>query len=70
MSFNPDLLKQAQEVTLLRKRNKSPHSDIIFNGNPVKKSSYQKHLVMFLDSTLDFEDLIKLVNLLVLFANS
>ena len=59
MSFNPDPLKQAQEVIFSRKRNKPHHPDIIFNGNPVKKSSYQKHLGMFLDSKLDFDEHIK-----------
>ena len=59
MNFNPDPLKQAQEVTFSRKRNKPRHLDIIFNGNPVKKSSYQKHLCMFLDSKLDFDEHIK-----------
>ena len=59
MSFNPDPLKQAQEVVFSRKRNEPHHPDIIFNGNPVQKSSYQKHLVMFHDSTLDFEEHIK-----------
>ena len=39
--------------------NKPHHPDIIFNGNPVKKSSYQKHLGMFLDSKLDFDEHIK-----------
>ena len=70
MSFNPDPLKQAQEVVFSWKRNKPHQSDIIFNGNPVKKSSYQKHLGIFLDSKLDIDEhkkeyLIKLVNLLV-----
>ena len=40
MSFNLDSLKQAQEAIFSRKRNKPHHPDIIFNGNPVKKSSY------------------------------
>ena len=59
MSFTPDPLKQAQEVVFSRKRNKPHHSDIIFNGNPIKKSSYQKHLGMFLDIPLDFDEHIK-----------
>ena len=59
MSFNPDPLKQAQEVIFSRKRNKSHHPDIIFNDNPVKKSSSQKHLGMFLDSKLYFDEHIK-----------
>ena len=40
-------------------RNKPHRPGIIFNGNPVKKSSYQKHLGMFLDSKLDFDEHIK-----------
>ena len=44
MSFNPDLLKQAEEVIFLRKIDKPHHHGIIFNGNSVQKSSYQKHI--------------------------
>ena len=59
MSFNSDPLKQAQEVIFSRKRNKPHHPDIIFNGNTIKKSSSQKHLGMFLDTNLDFDEHIK-----------
>ena len=38
MSFNPDPLKQAEEIIFSRKRNKTRHPDIIFNSNPVKKA--------------------------------
>ena len=41
------------------KRNKPYHPGIFFNGNPVKNSSYLKHLGMFLDSKLDFNEHIK-----------
>ena len=67
MSFNPSPLKPVQEVLLSQKRNKPHNPDIIFNGNPVRKSSYQKHWGMFLDILKEY--LIKLVNLLVLFAS-
>ena len=75
IGFNPNPLKQAAEVIFSRKRNKPHHLDIIFNSNPVKKSSYQKHSGMLLDSKLAFDEhikefLIKLVSLLVLFASS
>ena len=75
LSFKPDPLKQVQEIIFSWKRNKPHHPDIIFNGNPVKKGFYQNHLGMFLDSKLEFDEhikgfLIKLVNLLVLFASS
>ena len=59
MSFNPNPLRQAQEVIFSWKRNKAHHPDIIFNGNPLKKSSYQNHLGMFLDSKFDFDEHIK-----------
>ena len=35
------------------KRNKPHHPGIIFNGNPVKNSSYLNYLGMFLDSKID-----------------
>ena len=38
MSFDPDPLKQAQEVISSRKRNKHHHPDIIFNGNLPEKA--------------------------------
>ena len=56
MSFNPDPLKQAQEVIFSRKRNKPNHPDIIFNNNPVNKSSHQKYLGMFVDSKHVFDE--------------
>ena len=37
ISFNPDPLKQAQEVIFSQKRNKPHHPDIIVNSNLVKK---------------------------------
>ena len=44
---------------ILTENNKPHHTGIIFNGNPVKKSSSQKHLGMFLGSKLDFDEHIK-----------
>ena len=60
------------DVIFSLKRNKPHHPDIIFNGNPVKNSFYQKYLGMFLNSKPDFDGHIKGVfdsNLLVLFAS-
>ena len=73
--FQSAPLKQTQEAIFSRKKNTPHHSDIIFNRNPVKQSSYQKHLRMFLDSKLDIDEHIKgvfdkTINLLVLFASS
>ena len=38
---------------------KTHHPNIIFNSNPVKRSTNQKHWGMFLDSKLDFDEHIK-----------
>ena len=58
-SFNPNPLKEVQEVIFSRKKNKSHHSNIIFSGNPVKKPLLTKHLGMFLESKHDFDEHIK-----------
>ena len=58
MSFNPDPLKQVQGVIFSRKRNKTHHPDIVFNGNPVKKV-LTKNIGIFLDGKLDFDEHIK-----------
>ena len=61
MSFNPDPLKQAQEVILLRKMTKTNHPTLIFNDNPVHHVTLQKHLEMFLDCKLNFEEHLKTI---------
>ena len=38
ISFNLDLLKQAQELIFSRKKSKPHHPDLIFNDNPIKKA--------------------------------
>ena len=75
MSFNPDPLKQAQEVIFSRKRNKPHHPDIMFNGNPVKKVPTKNIWVCFLIVNLILTNILKeylrkLVNLLALFVSS
>ena len=54
MSFNPDLSKQAVEVTFSKKRSPVNHPAIFFNDVPVKKVLEQKHLGIILDSKLSF----------------
>ena len=56
MSFDPDPHKQAQEVIFSRKITKTNHPTLIFNDNPVHQVALQKHLGMFLDSKLNFEE--------------
>ena len=53
--------KQAQEVTVSRKITKSNHPTLIFNDNPVYQVALQKHLGMFLDCKLNFEEHLKTI---------
>ena len=61
MSFNPDPLKQAQEVIFSRKMTKTNHPTLVFNDNPVHQVALQKHLGMFLDCKLNFEEDLKTI---------
>ena len=61
MSFNPDPLKHAQEVIFSRKMTKTNHPTLIFNDNPVHQVALQKHLGMFLDCKLNFEEDLKTI---------
>ena len=46
ISFNPDPLKQTQEVIFSQKRNKTHHLDIVFNGN-----DFDEHIEGVFDKT-------------------
>ena len=61
MSFNSDPLKQAQEVIFSRKITKTTHPTLIFNNNPIYQDILQKHLGMYLDCKLNFEEHLKTV---------
>ena len=61
MSFNPDPLKQAQEVIFSCKMTKTNHLTLIFNSNPVHQVALQKHLGMFLGCTLNLEGHLKTI---------
>ena len=61
MSFNSNPLKRAQEVIFSRKITKVNHPTLIFNDNPVHQVALQKHLGMFLDCKLKFEDHLKTI---------
>ena len=54
MSFNPDISKQAQEVTFSRKAVKASHPAVFFNDIPARRCSTHKHLSMYLDEKLNF----------------
>ena len=59
MSFNPDPNNQAEEVLFSRKIQKSSQPSLIFNNNIVTQSLTQKHLGIFLDTKLDFQEHLK-----------
>ena len=48
MVFNPDITKQATEVFFSCKNKKPVHSDLSFNGVPVAREPFTKHLGVFL----------------------
>ena len=56
--FNPDQTKQAQEV-ISRKIKKPLPTPLNFNNSNVKKTAFQKHLGLILDSLLNFEKHLK-----------
>ena len=56
MNFNPDTSKQAQEVIFSRKVKVTAHLQLIFSNNPVHETATQKHLGMFLDFKLNFQE--------------
>ena len=59
MSFNPDPIKQAQEVIFSRKMIKPNHSLIKFNNLLVQNASSQKHYGIILNEKLNFESHLK-----------
>ena len=56
MNINSDTSKQLQEVIFSRKVKVTSRPQLIFNKNPVHENSTQKHLGMFLDFNLNFEE--------------
>ena len=56
MSFNPNPSKKAQEVTFSRKVNNLLYPSLFFNNVDVGQIRSQKHLGMFLDFKLSFNE--------------
>ena len=57
--FNPDITKQAKEVIFSCKDKKPAHPDLSFNGIPIARKPFTKHLGVYLDSRLNFSKHIK-----------
>ena len=62
MNFNPTPSRQAQETIFCRKTKKISHPSLRFNNSIVSQSPYQKHLGIFLNAQLTFEDHLKVIN--------
>ena len=56
MSFNPDPSKKAQEVIFSRKVSNVLHPPLTFNNVDVGQIRSEKHLGMFLDFKLSFNE--------------
>ena len=54
LSFNPYSSKQTQEVVFSHKLQKTCHPSIYFNKKSVKQVPSQRHLLMILDTKLNF----------------
>ena len=65
MIFNPDLSKQAQEVTFNRKITKLLHPTFLFNNIPLSNSLFQKHLSLTLHKKLNFSEHIKIITKII-----
>ena len=61
MSFNPDPTKQAEEMFFSRKVQTANHPPLLFNKNAVLKTTFEKHLGMFLDSKSNFSEHLKTI---------
>ena len=59
MNFNPDPSKRAQELLFSRKTSSKPYPSLNFNDNPVHQVQLQKHLGLFLDPKLSFDEYIQ-----------
>ena len=58
---NPDPSKQAQELLSSRKISSKQYPSLYFNDNPVQQVQVQKHLGLFLDQKLSFDEHIQCI---------
>ena len=61
MSFDLYPSKQAKEIIFSRKTKKISHASLRFNNSIVSQTPYQKHLRIFLDARLTFEEHLKVI---------
>ena len=63
INFNPDTSKQAQEVLFGRILKVTVHPQLVFNNNPVHETATKKHLGMFLDFKLHFQEHLRICSI-------
>ena len=56
INFNPDTSKKAQEVIFSCKVKVTAHLQLVFNNNPIHETAAQKHLGMFFNFKLNFQE--------------
>ena len=56
MNFNPNPSKQAEEVTFTIKLQRINHNAVYFSHKSVQQVPSQKHLGMYLDTKLNFQE--------------
>ena len=61
MSFNPDPSKQAQKVIFSIKTKQISYSPLRFKNGNVSQLLYQKHLGIFPDAQITFEEHLKVI---------
>ena len=61
MNFNPNPSKQAQGLLFSRKTSSKPHPSLNFDDNPVHHVQLQKHLGLFLEPKLSFDEHIQCI---------
>ena len=61
VTFNADPGKQAYEILFSRKTKKICHPSLRFNNSILSQYPYQKHLDIFLDARLTFDEHLKVI---------
>ena len=56
INFNPDTSKRVQEIIFICKIKVTAHPQLVFNNNPVHETSAQKHLEMFFNFKVNFQE--------------
>ena len=61
LNFNPNPSKQTKELLFSQKISSKPYPSLYFNDNPVHQVQLRKHLGLFLDQKLSFDEHIQCI---------